>query len=74
MSEELDFDALRAAARRVRRERLRDGLPRPGKARRRPRSPEKIALLQRMVRDRLAKYPPYYDGEVLVLPYYLGEE
>ncbi|EPR34231.1 hypothetical protein dsat_2870 [Alkalidesulfovibrio alkalitolerans DSM 16529] len=54
---------LEAAARAARLERFRRGEPEPGKARTRPRSPEKIELLYKRFKDRLKRYPPYKDAD-----------
>jgi len=54
---------LETAARAARLERFRRGDPEPGKARLRPRSPEKLALLYKRFKDRLERFPPYVNEQ-----------
>jgi len=54
----LDYEVLRAAARQVRLEDAETGRERPRKVRRRPRDPEKIALLRMICEDYRRHWPP----------------
>lgn len=54
---------LETAARGARLERFRRGEPEPGKARLRPRSPEKIDLLYKRFKDRQERFPPYVNEQ-----------
>jgi hypothetical protein len=56
--EQIEYEALRAAALRVRLEDAEAGRLRPRKIRRRPRDPEKVALLRMMCEHYRRRWPP----------------
>ena len=58
--EQADYEALRAAALRVRAEAAETGRERPRKIRRRPRDSEKIALLRMICEDYRRRWPPLW--------------
>jgi hypothetical protein len=58
--EQIDYEALRAAASRARLEAAEDGRARPRKIRRRPRDVEKISLLRMICEDYRRRWPPLW--------------
>jgi hypothetical protein len=58
--EQIDYEALRAAALRVRAEAAETGRERPRKIRRRPRDPEKVALLRMICEHYRRRWPPQW--------------
>jgi len=58
--EQIDYEALRAAALRARAEAAETGWERPRKIRRRPRDAEKIALLRMICEDYRRRWPPLW--------------
>jgi hypothetical protein len=58
--EQIDYETLRAAALRARAEAAEAGRERPRKIRRRPRDPEKVALLRMICEDYCRRWPPLW--------------
>lgn len=71
MGKSIDLKKLQCTARCIRYQMLIGGDSLTmGKRRRKPRSPEKYELLKKMFDDRLEKFPPRREGNLIVLPYF----
>ena len=75
MGERYSYEQLKRAAVEARAELFLKGLAVPKrKIRRKPRDPEKRALLYRMAMDRLEIYRPFMRNGKIVLPYFFQQK